>query len=195
MTKMNDPETIEIHNALYQGAGDLIEPYLVSHIQTGGRASVQTMADKAKLSRACEMYQRVIELNPANWNALWCLGMARRLLDQRQAAYEAFRAAYSLAGRQIEVGRNFAMECIALGRGSEAVEVTAAMVQLSPSDPGLVANLGLALLINDRVEEAASVVEQAYRLDINDVVTRDLRNLVQAVQRHSVQRPVKWPLD
>jgi hypothetical protein len=189
----DDERTSGLHNGLYREAIGLLEPFLVVHVKTGDDQPARSAPDKAKLTRVCELLQRVVELREENWNAWWVLGMARRFLGEREAAWRAFQRAYTIAPTQIEVGRNLVMESLALGYGQEAVEVATAMANLSPDDAGLLANRALALLIAGDVATASADVTRALALAPADSTTRNLQTLIKAVAAGRVIRPSKWP--
>jgi hypothetical protein len=154
------------HDALWNEAWKLIEPYISSPLTPNDPKAV------ADVSRASELLGRVIALNSENWAAWWALGVARRALEDHHSAYAAFARAYGLRPDEIEVGRNLAGECLTLGYAQEAVNVTAAMVQLAPGDAGLISNHALALLIAADVEGALLEIHRSLALDPSDAVTQ-----------------------
>jgi tetratricopeptide (TPR) repeat protein len=183
----------EEHNALYQSAIELIEPFLVTHVQSGDPRPAKSNGDQSKLRRAGELLEKVINLREDNWNAWWLLGMTYRFRGASDSARFAFKRAFEIAPTEIEVGRNLALESIALGHGPEAVDVTTKMVKLSPDDAGLIANRALALLINGDVTSAQIEAERALNMNPSDTVTSDLYKLIEAVRDGHVAAPSKWP--
>jgi Flp pilus assembly protein TadD len=171
------------YNALWVEASDLLGPYL------GPDNPPATAEEVAKVTRAREALERVTSLSNVSWRPWWLLGVARRLLRDREGAYAAFAHAYGTAPDEIEVGRNLGGECIALGYGQEAIAVTAAMVRLAPDNAGLIGNHALALLIGGDLDGALREVQRAGRLDPDDEVTLNLRNLIDDVRAGRVQAP------
>jgi Flp pilus assembly protein TadD len=135
--------------------------------------------------------ERVTDLNSGNWNAWWGLGIARRLLGDHENAYAAFARAYGLNPNNVEVGRNLAAECVALGYGREAVEISAAVMRLAPDQPGLIANYALALLINGDPHSARDEAARALALDPGDEVTRNLCGFIDDVLAGRTSAPKK----
>lgn len=170
------------HDALWNEAVTLIEPYISSPLAPTDPKAV------ADVSRASELLSRVIALNSENWAPWWALGVARRALEDRHGAYAAFARAYGLRPDEIEVGRNLAGECLALGYAQEAVNVTAAMVRLAPGDAGLISNHALALLIAADVEGALIEIRRSLELDPSDAVTQAACRYIERV--HAGQAPV-----
>jgi len=181
-----DGETIELHDLMMRGATDLLIPYL--HFGPApGKPSVAAEG-RAGVLRACEMLERVIEMNPGNWSAMWLLGKGRDLLDQTEAAYEAFKGAYRLNGENPNVGRELMLVCMTLDRPEETLRISEHVISLSPNDPGLLANHTLALLMNSQVPEALATITRALELDPNDPGLRNVYSV--AVECQTGQRPL-----
>lgn len=164
------------HNSLLEQAWKLLEPYF------GHEAPPTSVADTAKIVRACTALERATSIRKENWNAWWGLGMARRLLGDREGAYAAFKSAYGINPNEIEVGRNLGEECIALGYATEALEVTAAIMRIDPKNAGLIANHALARLIGGDVKGALNEADRALGVDPKDDVTKSLRRYIEEVR-------------
>jgi tetratricopeptide (TPR) repeat protein len=184
-----DEETIELHNALMQGASDLLMPYL-NFDERRARDST-TPEGRAAVLRGCEMLERVIQLNPENWGALWFLGMALNLLDRPEDAYNAFAGAYCLHQGNPDVGRELVLACLTLGKGPEAVRVSEQVLSLRPDDPGLLANYALALLINGRVPDAVTAITRSLRLNPGDPTSQNVFRVVTECQTGQRSPPSK----
>ena len=169
--------------ALWAEATKLLEPYLVPNI------SLQSSKEIADVARSRDLMERITALDGVTWRPWWLLGLARRLLRDREGAYAAFVHAYDLAPDELEVGRNLAMECIALGYGREAVAVTAAVVRLAPDDSGVIANHALALLVAGELDGSLREIQRAEHLDPDDDVTRNLRKLIDDVCDGKIEAP------
>ena len=186
-------DEIDRHNALYKEAAELIRPFLDTHVRLGDPLPAKSAPDQAKVGRACELLKEVTKLRPENWNAWWILGMSHRFLGDAVAAYGAFKRSFEIAPTQIETGRNLAMECIGLGYGPEAVEVTTRVLELRPEDSGLMANRALALLVNGELKEAQTEVERALKINPSDKITLGLNQLLANVRAGRIPQPSKWP--
>ena len=174
---------------IYRAACDLVLPY-VEHQLT------QAPLDKAaqeQLRHACEMLERVLELDPRNWAALWCLGIARKCVRELEPAYFAFERAYAIEKDNPDVGRELSGICMALGKGEEAVRISRELVDRNPQNAGLISNHALALLIAGNIHEAEIAVESARRLEPEDQITRSLAKGIAAVRTNQAPRPDRYP--
>jgi Flp pilus assembly protein TadD len=185
-----DQETIELHNALMQGASDLLLPYL--QFSDHPAKDSTTPEGRAAVLRACEMFERVIEINPENWNAMWCLGMGRNVLNQSEAAYNAFANAYRLYNQNPDVGRELMLVCMTLGKGEEALRVSKQVLSLRPDDPGILANHALALLMNSRVPDALAAITCALQLDPDDPASQNVYRVVRECQTGQRSLPLRF---
>lgn len=179
----DDEASRQEYEALWAKASDLLLPYFGPHNRP------KTAEDIAKVARARDALDRITSLGSATWRPWWLLGVARRLLRDREGAYAAFARAYGMAPDEIEVGRNLGMECITLGYAQEAIAVTAAMVRIWPDNAGLIANHALALLIGSDLDGALREIENAAQLDPNDEITLNLRKLIDNVRTGRVKAP------
>jgi hypothetical protein len=171
------------YKALCVDASNLLMPYF-------GRqpASAQEATD---IAHARELLERITSFSNATWQDWWLLGFARRLLKDRQSAYAAFSRAYGMAPNEVEVGRNLAMECIALGYGPEAIAVSEAMTRLMPGDAGLAANHALALFVGGHLDGALCEVQRAEQLKPGIAI--DLRKWIEDVRTGRVEAPSSIP--
>ena len=165
-----DREICELHDAIYRRALDVLQTYY-----QGGNSHTQivtTPAGRDSLQRACEMFERVIAINPDNWSAMFGLGIAHNLLKEPEAAYLAFASAYRLRNCEPDVGRELMLVSMVLGKAEEALIISQHVVSMCPNDPGLWANHALALLMNSRVLEAVNAITCALRMDMDDPLSQ-----------------------
>ena len=83
--------------------------------------------------------------------------------------------------------------CLALGKGEEAVKVAEHAVSLKPDDAGLEANLALALLVAGRVDDALATAQSALDRSPNDEITKTLLGVIKDVKDGKRDRPTRWP--
>ncbi len=152
---------------------------------------ILTAEDEPLVAKAKADLEWVASLSPQSWNVWWVLGVACRLLKDREGAYAAFRRAFLINPKHVEVGRNLAQECIALGHAKESLEVTGAMLRLAPQDSGLIANHALALLIDGDLEGAGGEVNRAFEMNPSDEVTINVRKIIGDVQAGRIGPPTK----
>jgi Flp pilus assembly protein TadD len=131
----------------------------------------------------------VTTYNPANWAAFWIKGKGYQLLGDHESANREFKASFEIQKENPDVAREYAVSCLELGRGSEAIRATEHAIQLTPADAGLRANLALALLIDGRNEEARTAIDQALKMDPSDKISHALRKVVEEVAAGKRKQP------
>jgi Flp pilus assembly protein TadD len=110
------------------------------------------------------------------------LGKGHQALGDHQGAYESFRQATRLCQQNADVPRELCMACLELGKFAEAVEAARLAVRIERSDPGLQANLALALLLAGDVNEALGQAEQAAARRPRDEINRSLLGVIREVK-------------
>lgn len=98
------------------------------------------------------------------WNAHWIIGMAYRALNEPETSLAHLRSSYELNPSHVDVAREYVCACLALGKGAEAVRAATYNCKLYPENAGLKANLGLALLVADRVDDAVATTQAALEM-------------------------------
>lgn len=172
-----------------EAAISLVEPYLTS---TGlpRRLGLFERRRLRKGIRALEAETAHAGDTPRAW---WYLGMARRSAADPEGAYAALKRAYDASPTIDAIGREYAGQCLALGRGQEAVAVSLRNCELHPEDAGLRSNLALALLIAGDVERAHAEVTRARAMQPGDAVTTALLGIIAEVRRGERERPTRFP--
>ena len=117
----------------------------------------------------------------------------QRFLESGDGADPFRREAEKLLRGNPDVAREYACECLALGRGEEAVAIASKAMELDPRDAGLQANLGLALLVAGNVAGAERAARAALERAPEDEITRGLLSLIGDVQARRRARPTRWP--
>jgi hypothetical protein len=173
------------YKATYDTACDLILP----HSEYKLHEPPLPDAARKQLQSAIEMIERVLEVCPVNWNALWYLGTAHRGLRELEPAYTAFRRAYAL--EKTQCGHEFAYMCLALDKGDEAVQVYREMMERTPGSASLMADYALALLVADRLTEAESAAQDSLKLDPNNKMTQKLATGIALVRSGQIARPYR----
>jgi hypothetical protein len=127
------------------------------------------------------------------WRVWWYIGMARRAGGDAEGAFTAFERAYTANPAEPNVGRELGGQCMALGRGKEAVEVCERMCSLSSDDAGLRANLALACMVADDMKRAKVEVTRALDMDPADKISRVLASMIDDVIAGKRARLTKYP--
>jgi tetratricopeptide (TPR) repeat protein len=169
---------------LYRAGVALIEPLL----EIMGRPVVRLgSGDAARLRRGIELLDRVIEIVPHNWAAMWVVGKAHQRLEEFDQAFGKFRQAFRINPGNPNVSREASIMAMECGRLDEALPFCNAAIAADPNDVGLRANLALVLLFSGQVEEAVAVAEDALRREPADAITQRIVGVCKAVQ--SGKRP------
>jgi tetratricopeptide (TPR) repeat protein len=103
------------------------------------------------------MFDRVLQINPQNWNATWLVGKAHHRLREFDPALDWFCRAQRIVRPNADVLREAAITAMELGRPAEAISFCLAAIEAKPDDPGLRSNLALATLFSGNAAEAASL--------------------------------------
>ena len=176
---------VEEHNALFRRGMALLEPYLILSGAGPKPADPTTEAARSQIAEGIRLLNRVVEMNPKNWAALWLIGKGHQALQDHVAAYGALHGAFEINSTHSDVARELMLECICIGRTSQAVDVADVAAKHRPDDPGLRANLGLALLSNGELDRARKVTQEAISLAPHDPITRRILNEIEAVANGS----------
>ena len=169
----------------YQRGGDLV----MKHIDLHDREPAPSPAREAEVREGIRLLQRAVALEPRSWPAHWLIGKGYQVLDDHPGAYEAFRQATRLCTENADVPRELCLECLHLGKFPEAVEAAQLALLLKRSDPGLQANLALALLLAGDVDGALDYAEEAVARDPEDEINRNLLAVIREVKEGRRQQP------
>jgi Tfp pilus assembly protein PilF len=140
------PSSTDRHNQLFKEGSELILPYM--HVHDAERKNADSRKTQKDIQTGIAKLKQVVGLNPQNWAAYWAMGKGYQVLGDHQNAYESFKASWGIHKENADVAREYMVECLNLGRGSEGVTLAEQALALKPNEPGLIANYGLALLID-----------------------------------------------
>lgn len=166
------------HNRIFKKAFGQIMAELGA--DTTPRASI-TPAARRRVLHAIGQLDRVLEMNPQNWSALWCQGKGYQACDDHSAALERFMRARSINPRQPDVAREASISAMECGEIALALDCSYAALSMRPSDPGLLSNLALALLFAGRADEANGVIDESLRIAPNDPATLTAQRFISEV--------------
>jgi hypothetical protein len=127
------------------------------------------------------------------WRVWWYLGMARRAAGDNEGAFQAFERAYTANPAHADVSREFGGQCLALGRGEQAVTVSERNCTLHPKDAGLRSNLALACVVAGDMARAKAEIARALDMDPSDKITRALAKMIEDVIAGKRPRLTKYP--
>lgn len=172
------PDLRSEHNRLYAQAARLLEGQLSLHDQPLGSPGP---AARERIRRAIALLQRVVEINPQNWAALWVAGKAHERLAEFDAALGLFAKAHEINPSQRDVAREAGLAAMNARRPDLAIGFTTKAIAADPNDAGLVANLALAHLFNGNPRSALELAEQALAKAPGDDITRRIVGLARDV--------------
>lgn len=167
-------------NVTFQQATKLIEPYLI--LADRSAAEARTDQGRAQIARAITLLTRVTVADPSHWQSYWFIGKAHQALRNHPDAFSAFKKSLNLRPSNPDVAREFVIEAICTGATADAVVVALEVARANPSNSGLLANLGLALLADGKVSQAKATVEKALAMTPEDRITRALLDESMKVQ-------------
>ena len=167
------------HNRYYKEASNLVMPYL--KLVNASEKPANTPGAQGELRRGIALYEAVIKYAPRNWSAYWLMGKAHQALGEHEAACDALGNAFAIERRNVDVAREYMLECLDLGRHAEAVSAGEHAVSVKPRDAGLLANLALAYLMAGRNTEALSKVEESLSIDPSDKITASLKRVIREI--------------
>jgi tetratricopeptide (TPR) repeat protein len=176
----------ERHDEYYQKGLACIDPYII--IQ--GRPSRKPNTDKIR--EGIKYLDAVTKINPENWAAFWMKGKAYQALRHPQSAYNEFKKSFDIQKENPDVARELTIEALNLGKGEEGVEIAKHALTLKPNNPGLMANLGLAYLINGEIDNAEDITKKAINLDPLDEINKQILDIIEEVKSGKRAQPRKY---
>jgi tetratricopeptide (TPR) repeat protein len=166
------------YRELYRRGCDLLDRHMTLH----GREPAHSPAKEAEVREGIRCLQRAVAIQPGSWPAFWLIGKGYQALDDHPRAYEAFHQGTRLCRENADVPRELCLECLHLRKFTEAVEAARLAMRVKRSDPGLQANLALALLLAGDVGEALDQAEQAAARSPQDEINAALLGIIREVK-------------
>jgi hypothetical protein len=127
------------------------------------------------------------------WRIWWYLGIARRAAADATGAFDAFQRAYDVNPTNADVSRELGGQCLALGRGDQAVMLCDRNCSLHPDDAGLRSNLALACMVAGDMKRAKAEITRALEMDPSDKISRVLDSMIDDVITGKRPRLTKYP--
>lgn len=151
---------------------DLVTPYL--RLQGCTPEDASTPDAQARLHEGIRRLEHVVQRAPQHWPAFYHLGAAHAALGQKEKAYQALKHAHAVAPDNQAVGRELVWSCLQTKRTEEAIAYARENSERHPGDAGNLANLGYALFVGERPDEALVAVRKALTMDPDAVITQNL---------------------
>lgn len=180
--------TQENHNPYYKIGTKLIEPY----IPTSEKTAYVDKKAKDDILEGIRYLDAVTQINPNNFAAYWIKGKGYQALNQHDSAYFQFDKSFQINKDNPDVAREFMIECLHLGKGKEAVNVSLHALSLDSNNAGLIGNLALAYLINGDLDLANTTINKALGIDSSDKINMKLKSIIEDVINGKRTQPKKY---
>jgi tetratricopeptide (TPR) repeat protein len=172
---MND-NLIAEHNRLFKEASTIIHDQIPLHGQPELPSPNWLLAQK--LRHAVALYKRVLDMNPANWSAMWLIGKVHQRFRELPEALTWFERSHQTNPSQPDVVREASICAMEIGSTEKAIEYSLCAAQLKPSDAGLRANLALAYLLAGRITEAQKSINEALAAEPADKISQAIEPMI-----------------
>lgn len=170
---------VDEHNALYKRAVDLLR-FTTTMVPMVPPAQLSWF-QRRRVRQGIQVMQRVLQINPENWSALWVLGKADQAAGESEHALDAFSKSHLINPENPDVAREASISAMECSRHDVALQFAERALSLNEGDPGLRANLALVYLFSQKPDIAKVHIEHAYAKDPNDQITCDVRQLIDEV--------------
>jgi len=148
---------------------------------------------RRKLNQALSLLERVLELNPDNWPAMWNIGKIQQRFGDNAVALSWFERAYQINPSQPDVAREASLCAMEIGRQDAAIIFAHRSVQIEPSNGGRHANLALAYLLANRISEAQTSIDNALAADPADKISQSIKSAIQHFATNGGTPPTTAP--
>ena len=167
---------IEEHNRVFAQATQLVKGKII--VQGPQLASVPADSATSDLARAIQLFTGALELNPANWSAMWLIGKAYQRLADHSSAFVWFVRAQAVNPLQADILREVSISAMYSGRSEEAISYAREALGFQPSNDGLQANLALALLLAGKLQEARVAIDKALKRNARNIIAQRLSEMI-----------------
>src|SRR5258708_18901573 len=150
-------EVASEHDRLFKKAAAIVEGEIPLLGQPDMPAPDWLMA--RKLKHALVLFERVLEMNPENWSAMWFIGKLHQRFRHKAEALSWFERSYHVNPSQPDVAREASLCAMEVGYHDMAIVFARRATHIEPTNPGLHANLALAYLLAGRVTHAETAVD------------------------------------
>lgn len=131
-----------------------------------------------RLEDAAPLYQKVLETNPNNADALHLLGMIDLQQGRAAKALKLISRAIALNGREASYHFHLGLAAQNLGEIEAAVSSYRTALTLDPTNPDIYNNIGNALAAQKNLDEAADALHKALALQpSNAIILNNLGNV------------------
>jgi tetratricopeptide (TPR) repeat protein len=179
------------HNQCYEEASALIRNAIPLHERPHMPAPGWFL--RRRLNRALSLFERVLQLNPENWAAMWLAGKVHQRLGDMATALSWFERAYQVNPSQPDVAREASMCAMDVGRHDAAIVFAHRATQIGPANAGLHANLALAYLLGGHLADAQARIDQSLTIDPSDGISLTIKAIIQHFASNGRTPPTTTP--
>jgi len=150
----------------------------------------EDLAAQMELAKAYELrdqpaetvaaYRRILEIAPANVEALNNLAWLLKAQDSKQAVGYA-KTAYELAPKNPLVMDTYGVLLVERGNVSEGLVLIQRAAELSPADSTILVHLGEALIENGMFTEAQAVLDRLAQMDVDPASAKAVDAMQKAI--------------
>ena len=148
---------------------------------------------RRKLNHALSLFDRVLELNPENWPAMWNVGKVHQRFGDNATALSWFERAYQVNPSQPDIAREAALCAMEIGQHDAAIIFAHRSVQIQPTNGGRHANLALAYLLANRISDAQTSIDTALAADSADKISQSIKAVIQHFATNGGTPPTTAP--
>jgi tetratricopeptide (TPR) repeat protein len=172
---MTEAESAE-HNRLFKEAADIAMKEIQLHDRPQLPAPGWLL--RRKLDHVLKLFNKVLQLKPENWSAMWLMGKVHQRLQNKPEALEWFGRAYQVNPSHPDVAREASMSAMELGQNDDAIAYAYRAAQITPQDHGLLTNLALAYLLAGQIDHAKTCVEQSLAGSPDDKISQTIAAMI-----------------
>ena len=172
----------------YERGCDLISEHM--HLEGVERGDLLGEG-RSQLQEGIDLLEAFAADHPDHWPARFMLGKAWQRRGQTETSAEWFAASYALGPDNPNVGREYGLMLLELGRADDAVTVAREALTLAPEDPTLIGNLATSLILAGGLAEARQTIDRALEVDPNDSINHAVRGLIDDIEAGRRERPTR----
>ena len=167
------------HNELYVRASELLNGLLILDDQP---RMTPDFFERRKLRKAVKLFQQVLRLNPANWQAMFFAAKAAQSLGNFKKSLAWFLRAQTLVPDHPAVAKEVGYAASRLGKHDLAVNLMESVAKQHPRDAALHCNLGLSCLLAGNVSHACKTFEWIVELEPQSDLNKKLLAFAKEVE-------------
>jgi Flp pilus assembly protein TadD len=178
-------EYVRRRQDLFDRGHELVKEHILLHDRPESKLYD---AARERIKEGVDLLLRHASVRPESAAALFLAGKGLQVLGDEGGCVRELARASAVDPAQHDIAREYCLALLATGRPNEAVAVARQACASKPQDAGLVANLGIAILLAGDLAAAEREVERACRMDGRDPINRALSGRLRQIR--SGERPM-----